>query len=245
MHIFLSILNYFTTSFAEYQGKMKVTKTVREIRNLLKADRSGLLGFVPTMGALHQGHVSLVINAVKKCPLVVVSIYVNPSQFNDTEDLKKYPRTNDSDLALLDKTLREKDIVFIPDDNEIYPVPDNREFDFGNAGRVMEALYRPGHFNGVGRVVTRLFDIVQPDMAFFGMKDFQQVAIVKELVKQNNYRIRIVGNPIIREPDGLAMSSRNIMLEPEMRKKAPEIYSTISKAAGMLPHHDIPEIRKF
>lgn len=224
---------------------MKIIKTVREIRELLITIDLKPSGFVPTMGALHQGHISLVRNAVNKCPIVTVSIYVNPAQFNDREDLKNYPRTIGSDLDLLSHIMRENDIVFTPDDKEIYPVADTREFDFGNAGRVMEALHRPGHFNGVGRVVSRLFEIVQPDIAFFGMKDFQQVAVVRELVKQLGYRIKIEGNPIVREPDGLAMSSRNALLEPEMRQKAPVIYRTISMAASMMPENDIHEIKDY
>jgi len=224
---------------------MKIIKTVREIRELLMTIDLKPSGFVPTMGALHQGHISLVRKAVNKCPIVIVSIYVNPAQFNDREDLKNYPRTIGSDLELLSPVLRENDIVFTPDDDEIYPVADTREFDFGNAGKVMEALHRPGHFNGVGRVVSRLFEIVQPDVAFFGMKDFQQLAVVRELVRQLGYRIKIEGNPIIREPDGLAMSSRNTLLEPEMRQKAPVIYRTISKAAQMMPDKDVPEIKDY
>jgi len=224
---------------------MKTVYTVKEIREALACAGLKPSGFVPTMGALHQGHISLVRNAIKKCPLVVVSIYVNPAQFNDREDLKNYPRTISSDLRLLGDVLRENDIVFIPGDDEIYPVPDNRKFDFGNAGKVMEALHRPGHFDGVGRVVSRLFDIVKPDIAFFGMKDFQQVAVVRELVRKLGYKIKIEGNPIIREADGLAMSSRNTLLEPEIRKKAPVIFSTISKAAGMLADNDIPGIKEF
>ena len=224
---------------------MKIIKTVREIRELLKNINLKPSGFVPTMGALHPGHISLVRNAVNKCPVVTVSIYINPAQFNDREDLKNYPRTIGSDLELLSPVLRENDIVFTPDDDEIYPVADTREFDFGNAGKVMEALHRPGHFNGVGRVVSRLFEIVQPDVAFFGMKDFQQLAVVRELVRQLGYRIKIEGNPIIREPDGLAMSSRNTLLEPEMRQKAPVIYRTISKAVQMMPDKDVPEIKDY
>ena len=224
---------------------MKIIKTVREIRELLKNINLKPSGFVPTMGALHPGHISLVRNAVNKCPVVTVSIYINPAQFNDREDLKNYPRTIGSDLELLSPVLRENDIVFTPDDDEIYPVADTREFDFGNAGKVMEALHRPGHFNGVGRVVSRLFEIVQPDVAFFGMKDFQQLAVVRELVRQLGYRIKIEGNPIIREPDGLAMSSRNTLLEPEMRQKAPVIYRTISMAAQMMPDKDVPEIKDY
>ena len=203
------------------------------------------VGFVPTMGALHEGHLSLVESAVKKCPVVVVSIYVNPTQFDDKNDLKNYPRTLDNDLALLEKVLRENDIVFTPDNKEIYPEEDKREFHFGNLDNVMEALYRLGHFNGVAQVVSRLFEIVKPDIAIFGIKDFQQLAVIKELVKQTGDKVKIIGNPIIRENDGLAMSSRNRFLEPMIRKHAGIIFKTISDASSMITEHDIPEIKSF
>ena len=173
------------------------------------------------MGALHEGHLSLAENALKQCPVIVVSIFVNPTQFNDKNDLKNYPRTLDSDLELLGRVLRETDLVFTPAVKEIYPVEDKREFHFGNLDNVMEALHRPGHFNGVAQVVSRLFEIVKPDIAYFGLKDFQQLAVIKELVRQTGNKVKIIGNPIIREPDGLAMSSRNRLLDPEMRKNAP------------------------
>jgi pantoate--beta-alanine ligase len=196
------------------------------------------------MGALHQGHLSLVKNAMESCPVVVVSIYVNPTQFNDRNDLKNYPRTPESDLELLGSVMRENDIVFMPEDKEIYPEEDGREFRFGNLDNVMEALHRPGHFNGVAQVVSRLFDIVKPDKAFFGQKDFQQLAVIRELVKQTGSKVEIIGNPIIRESDGLAMSSRNRRLEPEIRKKAGIIFSALSDAAILIKDHDIPAIRK-
>lgn len=218
---------------------MKSISTIREIRR--ETERSPLkpLGMVPTMGALHEGHLSLVRNAISKCPLVVVSIYVNPTQFNDKEDLKKYPRTLKSDLELLGGTLRENDIVFNPPDSEVYPEPDTRIFDFGNLGNIMEGRKRPGHFNGVGQVVSRLFDIVKPDYAWFGEKDFQQLAIVKELVKQTGQNVGIIGSAIVREPDGLAMSSRNRLLEPAIRKNAGIIYHTLQAAAGNISKMDI------
>ena len=197
------------------------------------------------MGALHKGHISLVENAMKRCPVVVISIYVNPTQFNDRNDLKNYPRTLDNDLALLKEVLRDTDIVFTPDDHEIYPEEDSRKFLFGNLDNVMEALHRPGHFNGVAQVVSRLFEIVKPDIAFFGLKDFQQLAVIKELVNQIGSRVKIIGNPIIREKDGLAMSSRNRLLEPAIRKQAPIIYKTISTASSMIVERDIPEIKTF
>ncbi len=224
---------------------MKVVSTVKGLRNHLEKHSALPLGFVPTMGALHNGHISLITNATGKCPLIVVSIYVNPTQFNDKKDLKDYPRTIEADLVLLGRCLRVNDVVFTPDDKEVYPIPDNRTFSFGNLDNVMEALHRPGHFNGVAQVVSRLFDIVRPDKAFFGLKDFQQVAVIKSMVKQLNLGVNIIACPIIREKDGLAMSSRNRLLDPGIRKKAPVIYRTISRAAEMIRTKDIPYIKKF
>jgi pantoate--beta-alanine ligase len=197
------------------------------------------------MGALHKGHISLVESALKECRVVVVSIYVNPTQFNDKNDLKNYPRTLEKDLSLLENVLRETDIVFTPDDKEIYPEEDKRVFNFGNLENVMEALHRPGHFNGVGQVVSRLFDIVKPDLAFFGMKDFQQLAVMKELVKQTKRKVKVIGNPIIRENDGLAMSSRNTLLDKKVRMNAPIIYKTLTAASEMIYGKDIPSIKSF
>jgi pantoate--beta-alanine ligase len=224
---------------------MIVTKTVKDLQKHIKKLNVFPVGLVPTMGALHEGHLSLVINAEAQCPLIITSIYVNPTQFNDKEDLKNYPRTIEVDLDLLRKVLRKNDIVFNPDDKEIYPSEDKRVFHFGNLENVMEALHRPGHFNGVAQVVSKLFEIVNPDIAYFGMKDFQQVAVIKELVKQTGYKVRIVGTPIIREPDGLAMSSRNRLLNPQIRKKASVIYNTILSASEMTDNLDIPEIKEY
>lgn len=224
---------------------MKVVSTVKELQKATGGTDSSPLGFVPTMGALHRGHLSLVQNAVSLCHKVVVSIYVNPTQFNDKSDLKNYPRTLDDDLEMLRDVLREKDIVFTPDDKEIYPVEDRRVFHFGNLETVMEALLRPGHFNGVAQVVSRLFEIVKPDIAIFGQKDFQQLAVIKELVTQIGSKVKIIGNPIIREDDGLAMSSRNRLLDPVIRKKAGIIYSAISAAASMINDHDIPYLISY
>ena len=196
---------------------MKVITIAKELQATLRKLDLHPVGFVPTMGALHAGHISLVESAVRQCPVVVVSIFVNPTQFNDKNDLKNYPRTLSKDLLLLEKVMRESDIVFTPDDKEIYPETDNRVFHFGNLDNVMEALHRPGHFNGVAQVVSRFFEIVQPDIAVFGMKDFQQVAVIKELVRQTGDKVKIIGNAIVRENDGLAMSSRNVLLEPEIK----------------------------
>jgi len=224
---------------------MKVISTVSDLQKSLDKLKLAPVGFVPTMGALHEGHLSLVRTAAEQAPLVVVSIFVNPTQFNDKNDLKNYPRDLKKDLGLLEKILRENDIVFTPPVEEIYPQEDKRVFSFGNLDRVMEAKHRPGHFNGVGQVVSRLFDIVKPDFAIFGQKDFQQLAVIKELVRQTGARVKIISHPIIREKDGLAMSSRNMLLEPEMRKNAPVIFRTLSDAAEMINKYDIPEIKTF
>lgn len=223
---------------------MKVIGKKDELSEFIKKTGLSPVGFVPTMGALHQGHLSLVENAVSQCPLAVVSIYVNPTQFNDKNDLLNYPRCLPDDLALLGSVLRENDIVFTPDDNEMYPEEDKRVFDFGNLETVMEAVHRPGHFNGVAQVVSKLFDIVKPDIAFFGQKDFQQVAVIRKLVRQMDYRVKIIACPIIREKDGLAMSSRNQLLEPHIRKEASVIHSSISSAAERISADDIPSIRE-
>lgn len=224
---------------------MKLARSVKELRRIISDRNLSPLGFVPTMGALHSGHLSLVSNAVGMCPRVVVSIYINPTQFNDKNDLKNYPRTPEMDINLLQGVLREDDILFTPSNRDIYPQKDMRIFSFGNLDRVMEAIHRPGHFNGVAQVVTKLFDIVQPDIAFFGQKDFQQLAVIKELVRQTGMKIRIIGNPIIREPDGLAMSSRNLLLEDNIRKRAGIIYETLSRASVMIKEHDIPYIKSY
>lgn len=224
---------------------MKVVRTVRELQKLIRSTPLSPLGFVPTMGALHKGHLSLVENAMVACPVIIISIYVNPTQFNDKNDLKNYPRTLDEDVSLLKEILREDDLIFIPNDKEIYPEEDKRQFDFGNLDKVMEALHRPGHFKGVAQVVSRLFEIVKPDYAYFGLKDFQQLAVIKELVRQTGSKVRIVGCPIIREEDGLAMSSRNRLLEPGIRENAGIICKTISVAAEMIRDHDIPYIKDY
>lgn len=224
---------------------MKITSTKSELRNFLRNKSIRPLGFVPTMGALHEGHLSLVKRAIEECPIVVVSIFVNPTQFNDKNDLLNYPRNEGKDLELLSGLLRENDAVFIPVVSEIYPEEDKRQFNFGNLERVMEAVHRKGHFNGVAQVVSKLFDIVEPDNAYFGIKDFQQVAVINELVRQLDYDIKIISCPIVREKDGLAMSSRNVLLEPDIREKASIIFRTLSAAAEMFPARNIREINEY
>jgi len=225
---------------------MKVISTVTGLKKELNRESLHPRGMVPTMGALHEGHMSLVEQALLHCPVIIVSIYVNPAQFNDKEDLKNYPRTPDEDIELLNKHLRTNDIVFIPHDEEIYPPGgQKRIFNFGSLESVMEGQHRPGHFNGVAQVVSRLFEIAEPDIAYFGLKDFQQVAIIRSMVSQMNLKVRIHACPIVREPDGLAMSSRNRLLEPAVREKASVIYRTLSEAAGLIKRKSLPEIKDF
>ena len=197
-------------------------------------------GLVPTMGALHAGHASIVKRARKECGLVVVSVFVNPTQFNDPNDLKNYPRTPDADLALLESL--GVDIVFMPTVEEMYPEKDTRTFDFGLIDKVLEGAHRPGHFNGVAQIVSKLFALAPCDKAYFGEKDFQQIAIIRDMVRQMNTPIEIVPCPIVRGDDGLALSSRNTLLTPECRKSAPLIYATLKKGAEMKGSKSIAEL---
>lgn len=204
---------------------------IRDTAAFAKLSRDGKLGFVPTMGALHSGHISLVEQCRRECEIVVVSIFVNPTQFNDPKDLERYPRTEQQDVALLEAA--GVDFVFAPSVSEVYPEQDTRQFNFGAIEQVMEGASRPGHFNGVAQVVSRLFDIVKPDRAYFGEKDFQQLAIIRKMVAQMGDKVEIVGCPIVRDVDGLALSSRNMLLSAEQRQAAPHIYSVLSQAAQM------------
>ena len=190
---------------------MKTFYTVNELKQELSTVARQDVGFVPTMGALHAGHRSLVEKARRECKVVVVSVFVNPTQFNDKNDLRNYPRTPEEDAAMLEAA--GADYVLMPSVEEIYPEPDTRQFDFGLIDKVMEGATRPGHFNGVAQVVSRLFDIVSPAKAYFGEKDFQQIAVIKAMVKQLNLDVEIVECPIIRGEDGLALSSRNTLLD--------------------------------
>jgi pantoate--beta-alanine ligase len=224
---------------------MKVFNTVKEIREHYKTCVLRSPGFVPTMGALHEGHISLVEAAISSCRMVAVSIFVNPTQFNDPEDLKKYPRTIREDIDMLSIILRENDFVFTPSAEEIYPEPDTRIFDFGQLDKVMEGVHRPGHFNGVAQVVSRLFDIIRPSSAFFGQKDFQQLTIIREMARRSFPKTEIISCPIVREKDGLAMSSRNRRLLPEHRERAGEIFRTLIAAAAMISDTEPVVIREF
>jgi len=209
-------------------------KKVQLMAALAEKRGSGMkIGFIPTMGALHQGHLSLIEIAKEENDFIVVSIFVNPTQFNNPEDLKNYPRTLEADMKLLEKV--QTDALFYPSIEEMYPTGEQNvdEFDFGKLENVMEGEHRPGHFKGVARVVSKLFKIVQPDTSYFGEKDFQQLVIIHELVKKMNSGIAIKGCPTVRESDGLAMSSRNQRLTEPERKEA----SKISKALFFVRDH--------
>ena len=224
---------------------MKLVHTIQELRVELDVLRKAgkKIGFVPTMGALHEGHASLVRRAVEENDIVVVSDFVNPTQFNDKNDLLKYPRTLEADCELLEK--EGTAYVFAPSVEEIYPEPDTRQFSYAPLDTVMEGKFRPGHFNGVCQVVSKLFMMVEPDVAYFGEKDFQQLAIIREMVKQMNFPLQIVGCPIVREADGLALSSRNARLSDEQRKQALEISQTLFKSQKYAASHTLAETQKF
>jgi len=195
------------------------------------------------MGALHAGHISLVHHARGRDGTVVVSVFVNPTQFNDREDLRQYPRTPESDLEML--RAAGADVVFMPSEEEIYPEPDSRTFDFGLLDKVMEGTTRPGHFNGVAQVVSRLFDLVRPARAYFGEKDFQQVAVVREMVCQLSIPVEIVALPTVREVDGLAMSSRNALLTKAQRAAAPLIYKALLAGTARIGKMQPSEVERF
>ena len=216
---------------------MKTVTSVKALREVLSAVDSTGIGLVPTMGALHAGHRSLVERARRENATVVVSVFVNHTQFNDKNDLRNYPRTPEADCALLEAA--GADVVFMPSVEEMYPVPDLRQYDFGRIDKVMEGATRPGHFNGVAQVVSKLFAMVQPARAYFGEKDFQQIAVVKSMVAQSGFPLEIVECGIVRGDDGLALSSRNALLDAAHRAAAPDICRALrlgaERAAGMTP----------
>ena len=220
---------------------MKLFEKIVDLQNeLFEVRKEGKkIGLVPTMGALHQGHASLVKRSVKENDVTVVSVFLNPTQFNDKADLERYPRNLDADCKLLEEC--HADYVFAPSVKEMYPTPDNRQFNFPPVTTVMEGAKRPGHFNGVCQVVSRLFYIVRPDRAYFGEKDWQQIAVVKRLVKYIDMNVEIVECPIVREADGLAMSSRNSLLTPEERAIAPNIYKVLKESIEYSKNHTVEE----
>lgn len=195
------------------------------------------------MGALHAGHISLVDRARKENDLVVVSVFVNPTQFNNADDLKTYPRTEEADCAKLKAA--GVDVAFIPSVEEIYPEPDNRVFDLGEVAQVMEGAMRPGHFNGVAQIVSKLFAMVGPDRAYFGEKDFQQIAVIRKMVELEGFNLKIVDCPIEREDDGLALSSRNVRLTPEQRAIAPSIHRVMKESLEYAKTHNLEQTKQM
>ncbi len=221
---------------------MKVFSTIADLKAEVAAQKAAgkTIGLVPTMGALHAGHASLVKKCAAENDIAVVSVFVNPTQFNDKNDLKNYPRTLEKDAELLQSV--GCNLIFAPSEDEIYPEPDTRVFDFTPLDKVMEGKYRPGHFNGVAQIVSKLFDIVTPDRAYFGEKDFQQLAIIREMVKQLGLSLEIIACPIVREADGLALSSRNARLTDSQRKKAVTISKVLFESRNFAPSKPIAEL---
>lgn len=209
----------------------------------LLRQQNKIIGFVPTMGSLHDGHISLINACSEYNDITVVSIFVNPTQFNNANDLKNYPRNIDKDLSILQAT--NTTILFFPDNDEMYPEKDERVFKFDNLENILEGAFRPGHFNGVAQIVSKLFNIVKPNNAYFGQKDFQQLTIIKKLVTQLNLNINIVACETFRESDGLAMSSRNLLLSDEYRAVAPKIYKYLKDSALKIKNNSIEEIKKY
>ena len=207
---------------------MTVLRSLLELNEWRAQIGEQTLGFVPTMGALHRGHISLVEQSLSMADHTLVSIYVNPTQFNNAEDLQKYPSTLEQDLTLLSAT--GELVVYLPTQNDLYPNGlHSRNFDFGSLGTFMEGSGRPGHFEGMATVVTRFFEIIRPHCAFFGEKDYQQLAIIKQVAADENWPVKIIACATLREDDGLAMSSRNLRLSSEQRSAAKEIHRIISQ----------------
>lgn len=224
---------------------MKVLRTVGELRQAMESHRNAAqtIGLVPTMGALHAGHLSLMERSCRDNNITVASIFVNPTQFNNATDLKTYPRTEEKDCALLEKA--GVDYAFVPSVEEIYPEPDTRVFDLGAVAEVMEGAMRPGHFNGVAQIVSRLFSYVNPTRAYFGEKDFQQIAVIRRMAQLEGFDFEIIACPIVREADGLALSSRNVRLTPEQRQIAPAIHHTLAQSLDMARDKSVGEVKQW
>ncbi|GHU59870.1 pantothenate synthetase [Bacteroidia bacterium] len=224
---------------------MKIVNSIKELKNFLSKEKENgfSVGIVPTMGAFHQGHISLVNRCVGDNHVCVVSIFVNPTQFNDKKDLETYPRTPEKDIALLESA--GCNYLFAPSEHEMYPEPDTRVFDFGQLTEVMEGEHRPGHFNGVAQIVSKLFAAAEPDRAYFGEKDFQQVAVIRAMTKQLHLPIQIIACPILREADGLAMSSRNVRLTKEQRQKAPLIAQTLKESTNFAVGKSVKDVTAY
>ncbi len=224
---------------------MRVVHTIEELRRVLGQARAEgkKIGMVPTMGALHAGHASLVKRSVAENGLTVVSVFLNPTQFNDKKDLEKYPRTLEADCALLESV--GADVVFAPSVEEMYPEPDTRKFSYPPVDTVMEGAYRPGHFNGVCQIVSKLFAAAEPDRAYFGEKDFQQIAVIRAMVKDLKMPVEIVPCPVVREESGLAMSSRNTLLTDEERAVAANINAVLVRSKNFATNHTLKETQRY
>ena len=224
---------------------MLVLRKIKEIEEIitLQKQTGHSIGFVPTMGALHQGHISLINYSKQQTDLTVCSIFVNPTQFNNASDLTHYPRTPEADIKLLEEA--GCDILYMPEVKDVYPENDSRQFDFGYLDTILEGAKRPGHFNGVGQVVSILLEGIKPHKAFFGSKDYQQVMVVKSLVKQLNLDVEIIACPILREPDGLAMSSRNTRLTSDERKTAAFVPKIMIEAKELVIQKGITYAKLF
>ena len=222
---------------------MEIVHTIKELKTKLQVQREKgkTIGLVPTMGALHAGHASLVKRSVNENDVTVVSVFVNPTQFNDKKDLEKYPRTLEADCELLERI--GANIVFAPSVSEVYPEPDTRTFSYPPTDTVMEGAFRPGHFNGVCQIVSKLFMFVEPDRAYFGEKDFQQIAVIKAMVADQKYPLEICPCPIVRETDGLALSSRNTLLSEAERKIALNISKTLFESLEYAKTHTLTETK--
>lgn len=223
---------------------MQIISSLSEIRKQVEQIRSSgkTIGFVPTMGALHEGHLQLIRTAASQNNVVLCSIFVNPTQFNNAEDYRLYPRLLQEDAAVLRQ--HHCNILFVPDATEMYPEPPAIKLNFGTLETIMEGQFRPGHFNGVATVVSKLFHLVNPHKAYFGQKDLQQYTIIRQMVSDLNFNLELVCHPIVREPDGLAMSSRNRRLSSEDRQAATNLYRALSLAQSLLPTHEIDYIKK-
>ena len=224
-------LCYFAWFF--YKNYMLIIHKISELQSQLQLERQQghTIGLVPTMGALHQGHASLVKRSVSENDVTVVSIFLNPTQFNDKKDLERYPRTLEADCRLLEQCGAQ--IAFAPSVEEIYPEPDTRTFSYPPTDSVMEGAMRPGHFNGVCQIVSKLFSYTSPDRAYFGEKDYQQIAVIRRMVADLGFQLTIVPCPVIREESGLAMSSRNTLLTADERALAANIYRVMSESRSL------------
>lgn len=224
---------------------MIIIRTVRELQAAMQQhrDQGQSIGLVPTMGALHQGHLSLMNRAREDNEIVVASVFVNPTQFNNPDDLRTYPRTEEADCQAMESV--GVDYAFIPTVEEIYPEPDTRVFDLGPVAEVMEGAMRPGHFNGVAQIVSKLFAWTMPTRAYFGEKDYQQIAVIRKMAELEGFDFDIVACPILRHEDGLAMSSRNVRLSPEQRGIAPMIRKVLLESLELKETMTVSEVKQF